>query len=499
MIPAAPDSRVLAMNREDLDPGGTHVVYWMVAQRRTRFSFGLQHAAHLAAQHEVPLVVLEALRVDYPWASERHHRFILDGMAVNRTRLEAAGVASHSFVEPEAGAGRGLLATLAEGAVAVVTDHWPCFFVPRMVEAAASKLQVAVLAVDGNGVLPLSAAGRTFTTAASFRRHLQKVIAPHLQCFPLEDPLSQVELPSGEDLPVLERVRERWPAAARGLLDGSDPEALAALPLDREVPCVDLRGGSEAAEAALAAFLEGPFLRYAEGRNAVDDEPTSGLSPYLHYGHISAHEVVAAVFEREDWDLDRLAPKATGSRQGWWGMSQSAEAFLDQAITWRELGFVFTDQNPGIYDEYRTLPDWARQTLREHAADERPWQYSLGELEQARTHDDIWNAAQRQLRREGRIHNYLRMFWGKKVLEWTESPQVALEYLTELNNRWAIDGRDPNSTSGITWVFGRFDRAWGPERPIFGKVRFMSSDSTRRKLKLAGYLARFGPALLEEP
>lgn len=493
MIPAAPEQRIHATNGASVDPHGTHVVYWMIAQRRTRFNFGLQHALHLAESLGLPLVVLEALRVDYPWASDRHHRFILDGMADNAERLQAAGIAAHTYVEPEPGAGRGLLAALSEGAAAVVTDHWPCFFLPRMVEAAAAKLPVAVLAVDSNGVLPLRAAGRDFTTAASFRRHLQKVLAPHLQCFPLADPLDEVRLPSGEALAVLERVREDWPAAAPGLLDGSDPGALAALPIDHGVPCVELRGGSEAAEARLSAFLAGRFERYAEGRNAVEDEPTSGLSPYLHYGHVSSHEVVAAVFEGEDWDLDRLAPKATGSRQGWWGLSPAAEAFLDQVITWRELGFVFTDRNPGIYDEYRTLPDWARETLRVHASDERPWEYSLQELEEARTHDDIWNAAQRQLRREGRIHNYLRMFWGKKVLEWTESPQVALEFLTELNNRWAIDGRDPNSTSGITWIFGRFDRAWGPERPIFGKVRFMSSDSTRRKLKLRRYLEDYGP------
>ena len=144
------------------------------------------------------------------------------------------------------------------------------------------------------------------------------------------------------------------------------------------------------------------------------------------------------------------------------------------------------------YDQFSSLPDWAQKTLNDHAEDKRPYTYSLEQLEKAQTHDSIWNAAQRQLRKEGRIHNYLRMLWGKKVLEWSTSPQQALHHLTELNNRWAIDGRNPNSYSGIFWTLGRFDRAWGPERPIFGKIRFMSSDSTKRKLKLKTYLNAYG-------
>jgi deoxyribodipyrimidine photo-lyase len=171
-------------------------------------------------------------------------------------------------------------------------------------------------------------------------------------------------------------------------------------------------------------------------------------------------------------------------------MSAPAEAFLDQVVTWRELGYNGCAHGSS-YDTLGCLPEWAKRTLAEHAGDARAFTYGLSELAEARTHDPLWNAAQVQLLREGRIHNYLRMLWGKKILEWTRSPEDALEIMVALNDRFALDGRDPNSYSGITWVLGRYDRAWGPERPVFGTVRYMSSENTARKMRLAGYLRRF--------
>lgn len=159
-------------------------------------------------------------------------------------------------------------------------------------------------------------------------------------------------------------------------------------------------------------------------------------------------------------------------------------------ITWREVGFHFAHHEPN-YDQYETLPDWALESLEKHKDDPREYIYELEEFAQSQTHDEIWNAAQTQLREKGVMQNYLRMLWGKKVLEWTPNPETALAYLIELNNRYAIDGRDPNSYSGIFWIFGRFDRAW-QERPIYGKTRYMTSDSTRRKLKLKQYLEKYG-------
>ena len=165
---------------------------------------------------------------------------------------------------------------------------------------------------------------------------------------------------------------------------------------------------------------------------------------------------------------------------------------MDQLVTWRELGYNMCRWRAD-HDRYDSLPDWAVRTLRDHFDDTRDHLYSLQEFEAAETHDELWNAAQRQLRVDGSIHNYLRMLWGKKILHWSKSPLEALRIMIELNNKYALDGRDPNSYSGIFWILGRYDRPWGPERPIFGKVRYMSSRNTRRKLKVAGYLDRYGP------
>jgi deoxyribodipyrimidine photo-lyase len=174
-------------------------------------------------------------------------------------------------------------------------------------------------------------------------------------------------------------------------------------------------------------------------------------------------------------------------------MSEGAEAFLDQLVTWRELGFNMCSKRED-HDQFESLPPWAIKELHEHAGDRRPFLYSLEEFKAAKTHDELWNAAQRELLEQGWIHNYLRMLWGKKILEWSSSPREALGAMIELNNKYALDGRDPNSYSGIFWVLGRYDRPFGPSRPIFGKIRYMSSKSTARKLALADYLNRYGPA-----
>jgi deoxyribodipyrimidine photo-lyase len=192
----------------------------------------------------------------------------------------------------------------------------------------------------------------------------------------------------------------------------------------------------------------------------------------------------------DGWSSENVAAKANGSSEGWWGASPDVESFLDELITWRELGYNMCWQRDD-YDRYESLPDWAQTTLAEHAGDQRAFVYRLEQLEAADTYDPLWNAAQRQLVGEGRIHNYLRMLWGKKVLEWSASPGEALATLSELNNKYALDGRNPNSYSGIFWVLGRYDRAWGPERPIFGKIRYMSSENTARKVRVKDYIRRY--------
>ena len=482
-----PEGRLHTVNHAGPRPQGAFVVYWMIASRRGTWNHGLQRAVDWAARLDRPLVVLEALRAGYPWASDRLHAFVLQGMADNRRHFAGTPVRHYAYVEPSPGEGRGLLAALAARAAVVVTDDFPAFFLRRMVAAAAARLPILVEAVDSNGLLPLRATSQAFPTAFAFRRFLQKALPPHLRAFPEPDPLRRASLPAASDVPAA--IRRRWPEADDTLLSGRT-EVLAGLPINHAVATVDLRGGSAAAQNALDAFVHGRLARYVEDRAHPDRDAASGLSPYLHFGHASAHQVFSAVMTRERWTTRALSRSARGTREGWWGVSAAAEAFLDQVVTWRELGFATCHHRPD-YDRYDALPEWARATLAAHATDRRSHVYPLEAFERARTHDPLWNAAQTQLAREGRLHNYLRMLWGKKILEWTATPQEALSVMIELNNKYALDGRDPNSYSGIFWVLGKYDRPWAPQRPVFGSIRYMSSGNTLRKLRTKEYLRRY--------
>ncbi len=478
--------RLRAVNKAQIHVDGEYVLYWMIAARRVSFNFALEHAAATARELGLPLVIFEGLRVDYRWASDRLHAFVLDGMADTGRRLACRPVTYYPYLEPEPGAGCGLLAALAARAAVVVTDDYPAFFLRRMVAAAGTKLNRRLEAVDGNGLLPMAAADREFATAYAFRRFLQRTLPTFLGDMPLQDPLGD-PLPAPVTLP--NEVVERWPRATDGQLD-RPRGAVASLPIDHNVHPANLRGGATAAEAALQEFLDLKLSSYLIKRNLPDEEGSSGLSPYLHFGHMSSHQIFLELMTRERWTPEDLSPRIDGRRSGWWGARESTEAFLDQLITWRELGFNLCFHCED-HDRYSALPDWAQRTLHEHADDPREHLYSEDDLAASGTHDPLWNAAQRQLVREGRIHNYLRMLWGKKILKWSKHPEQALETMFELNNRYAIDGRDPNSSSGILWTLGRFDRAWGPERPIFGKVRYMSSANTARKLPVREYLTRY--------
>ncbi|MCU0256396.1 MAG: hypothetical protein MUF60_06615 [Vicinamibacterales bacterium] len=485
-----PDIRIRCLNARPERGERDFVLYWMTAFRRTRWNFALERAVEHARRLGKPLVVLEALRAAYPWASDRLHAFVIGGMRDNAASLAATGVRYVPYLEPTPGAGRGLLEALAERAAVVVTDDFPAFFLRRMAAAAATRLDVRLEAVDANGLLPLRASSRAYPTAFAFRAFVQKHLREHLEGFPLEDSLAGADLVAAPAGLLPPAVAHRWPSAP---VDPS-PEALARLPIDHAITVVrETPGGARAASRVLAAFLDTKLARYKDERNQPELDVASGLSPYLHFGHVSVHEVFHALMTREGWTTRRIAPKGGGQREGWWGASPAAESYLDELITWREVGFHTCEHRPDDYDKYESLPDWARATLDRHAADPRAHAYSLEQFEQAATHDPLWNAAQRQLVREGRIHNYLRMLWGKKILEWSASPREALAVMIELNNKYALDGRDPNSYSGIFWVLGRYDRPWAPERPVFGVVRYMSSENTARKVRVKDYVRRYAP------
>jgi len=374
----------------------------MISARRAAWNFALDRAVDHARALRKPLVVLEALEVDYPWASDRLHCFVLQGMHDNLQAFAGSPVTYFPYVEPSPGAGRGLLEALARSACLVITDEFPCFFLPRIVAAAATRLDVCLEVVDSN------------------------------------------------------------------------------------------------AAVALETFVVHRLARYGELHNEPGADITSRLSPYLHFGHLAAHQVFDRVMRHEGWSRRAVAGKrVSGAREGWWGTHPSTERFLDQLIVWRELGYNMCAKRPDDYDRYDSLPAWAQDTLRVHRRDRRPHVYDLSTLERGATHDPLWNAAQGQLLQEGWFHNYMRMLWGKKILEWSKTPQDALERMITIMNRWSLDGRNPNSYSGYFWTLGRYDRPW-PERPIFGTVRSMSSSNTARKIDVRKYIARFGPSITGE-
>jgi len=483
VLSPVPPSRIRALNARPVNPRGDFVLYWMIAARRTRWNFALQHAVSLCRELDAPLLILEALDTDYPWANDRIHRFLLDGMAANAAACRRSRAVYYPFVERKRGAGAGLIAALSRRACAVVTDYFPAFLIPGVTRAAARQSAVRLESVDSNGLIPLSAHDRAFTSARSYRAFVQRELRNHLREFPEEHPLRA--LPRGRRARVPSAVARRWQTAG-DLLDRR--AALGSLLIDHSVAPVRARGGEAAARRRLTAFVEHDLKNYGRDHNHPDGN-TSRLSPYLHFGHIAAHEIFSTVMTSERWTTRRLSPRGGGAREGWWGVSDSANTFLDQLVVWRELAFNGCEWIPD-YRDYDTLPAWARETLEAHRLDERR-QYAFQTLESAATHDAIWNATERQLIAEGWFHGYLRMLWGKKILEWAPDPPTALAWMETLMNRYSLDGRDPVSYASFACVLGRYDRPW-PKRPVFGTVRYMSSESARRKLRMTAFLKLYG-------
>ena len=455
----------------------------MTSARRLEFNLALEAAVAHAVALRRPLVILEALRCGYPHASDRLHTFVVQGMSEHLSALRRSRARYYPYVEPCPGAGSGLVAALARQSCLVVTDWYPAFFLPRMHAAAAGRIDVRLDAIDTNGLLPVSEAGRAIPMAHGFRAHLQRTLRAHLHAWPSQRPLAA--LPRGTRAAIDPAILSRWPPAdPQSLADG----AVEKLPIDHSVAAVAMRGGTRAARARLEAFVASGLARYDQDRNQPEQDGTSRLSPWLHFGHLSVHEVFQAVMTREKWTSRKLGTSVRGGREGWWNASASAEAFLDELVTWRELAFNTAAFVPE-YDEYASLPGWARRTLDAHRNDRREHQYTLEQFDAAQTHDPLWNAAQRQLKQDGWFHGYMRMLWGKKILEWSAAPEHALGVMKHLMNRYSLDGRDPNSWAGFAWVLGRYDRPW-PEREIFGQVRYMSSTNTARKLRVRRYVQR---------
>ncbi|HWQ55375.1 MAG TPA: deoxyribodipyrimidine photo-lyase [Bryobacteraceae bacterium] len=434
---------------------GDYVLYWAQMNRRADANHALEFAAAMANDLGLPLVCYEALTCSYPHASDRLHTFILEGVPEMRRRLTQRGIGYVFHLRRRRQDPNDALYRAAERAAAVVTDDYPAFITPRHNASVAAKLAVPFWAVDASCIVPMERIEKRQWAAYTIRPKIRRLLPRYLV------PVEAV------------RLRRRFsgplPIADTEVTTATIATLAASCEIDHTVPpCARFQGGRKAAETALARFLEDRLRRYAREKNEPSAHATSELSPYLHFGQIGALEVALAVQEH--------------AREH----KLIAEEFLEELIVRRELAFNFCRYTED-FQSLTALPDWARATLQEHAGDRRDSVYTRAEFEQAHTHDPLWNAAQEELLVDGRIHGYYRMYWGKKIIEWSATPEEALETAIYLNDRYALDGRDPNTYANILWCFGLHDRPW-PERPVFGKVRWMSLEGMRRKTDVEAYI-----------
>lgn len=455
------DLRIHAGGEPDPRPGGEFVLYWIQTTMRAHGSPGLNVAVAQANRLRLPVLVYQGLRPDYPWASDRIHTFILESVADLAGDFAARGIqyAFHLQAERAPALPRGApspLVALAERAAVVVTDYFPTFIVPRQIRGLRRRVDTPVVAVDSCTLVPMRYHSRAWPTARGIRPRLLEALPHYLHPVPDAEPVVRrvVELPFEPVRPTVATI----------------PGLVAACDIDHGVPPSPvIRGGRRAALARLGTFLRTGLARYAEDRGDPNVDATSRLSPYLHFGNLGINEVLLAARE--------AAPPA------------QYEKFQEEALIWRELAHNFVHHDPR-HRTWEAVPAWARKELEDHADDRRPVLYGEEELEFARTHDDLWNAAQRSLLRDGELHNYVRMLWGKAVLQWTRTPQDALRILEHLNHKYALDGRDPNSYGGILWTFGKFDRPFY-RRPIYGTVRYQSLAAAARKFDVPAYVRRY--------
>jgi deoxyribodipyrimidine photo-lyase len=449
--------RVLVRRDGPPRKGAKSVVYWMQRAVRIVGNPALDVALEAGNALGLPVVVFFGVIPNYPHANLRHYHFLAQGL---RNVAQDAAELGIGFVVRRAPESK-LEAFLEEvEAALLVGDENPCREPERWRKALAARLKLPYWTVDADVVVPSRVFGRSFVLLHHFRPRLKAELPKYLvktrDIAPLH-PWKPRKAP--ESFPLEEDITEGFRS------------------LDRSVKPVDsFNGGTHAALKRLKEFVRERLKGYEVDRNHPEVEGTSRLSPYLHFGNIGPLTIALAV---ED-----------AVRRGW-ATREAADRFLEQLIGWRELSVLFVRHEPN-YDNWECAAPWARQSLLEHAGDARG-HYSLEQLERAETGDDLWNAAQRQMVETGWMHNYMRMYWAKKILEWAPDPATAFDWAVLLNDRYELDGRDPNGYAGIAWaIVGRHDRPWF-NRPVFGLIRPMSGVSMARKFDAASYVRRYAP------
>ncbi len=440
--------RIYYLNDNEIMEGS--IVYWMSREQRVADNWGLYYAQQLAVERKVPLLVVFTLVDIFIGATLRHYGFMLRGLEqvafclaeLNLPFIILRGEPHHSI----------LRFIQQEKVGAVICDFDPLRIKRHWFDTAAKEAKVRFIEVDGHNIVPCRvASGKREYGAYTLRAKLKRLLPDFLSAVPqaIRHPFSWSGVTEPFDLGLLIRTIQ---------------------PDNRVGELLDCVSGENGAADALTDFIENRLEGYSVRRNDPLADGQSGLSPWLHFGQLSAQRVAYSVAHISD--------------------SEDVAAFLEELIVRRELSDNFC-LYCSSYDRIDAAPDWARRTIEKHRHDPRRFCYSKDEFEGAVTDDPLWNAAQREMVVTGKMHGYLRMYWSKKILEWTETPEEAISTAVYLNDRYSIDGRDPNGYAGIAWsLCGVHDRAWG-ERPIFGSIRFMSYDGCKRKFDLTAYCRRW--------
>jgi len=425
--------RIRLLNDVPARAGAKYVLYWALINRRLDSNHGLAFAVETANRLGLPVLVYEGLTCSHPYPENRFQAFILDGVPDNAARAAELGLGYVFHHRARLSDANDALYHLAKDAAALVTDDFPGYLARGYNASVPAKIGIPYYVVDSSCIVPMACLPKQEYAAYTIRPKILRLLDEHL--YPVE----------------MEPVKHKW----------REPRQQISV-----TPATG--GGRKAALYRLHEFLEHDLVRYAKYNREPSEHATSRLSPHLHLGHISSLEIALAV--RQHAHENRLI----------------VPEFLEQLIVRRELAFNFARYGP----DPRTLaalPDWAQKTLAKHDVDPREWTFTRRQFEQAATHDALWNATQKELLRDGVIHGYYRMYWGKKIIEWSASHQDALDTMIDLHDRYALDGRDPNTYTNILWCFGLHDRPW-TERPIFGMIRYMNLAGMRRKTNVDAYV-----------
>lgn len=437
------------------DVAGAYVLYWMQASQRTSFNHALEYAIIRADELKKPIVVYFGIADGYLEAQQRHYYFMLEGIMEVKERLAERGI---QLVirqgSPELG-----VVEMARDAALLVMDRGYLRMQRMWREYAASRVECPCVQVETDAIVPVdTASGKEEFSAATFRPKISQKLFYFM-------------IPLDQRAPCVESMGMEFAHFPLRTVD----EALARVNVPPQVQRVSsFHGGTSHAEALLKVFLQEKIHQYASTKNEPAAGMSSDLSPYIHFGQISPLQVALEVIGAGQ---DSLHDPVTGP-------------FLEELVVRRELSLNFVTHNP-YYDSLESLPGWALTTLREHERDRRDYRYGLEDLEHAHTHDAYWNAAQMEMVKSGKMHGYMRMYWGKKIIEWCGTPTEAYRTALYLNDKYELDGRDPNGYAGVAWCFGKHDRPW-KERGIFGKVRYMNDRGLERKFDMGAYVKKIG-------